>query len=149
MNVANWHTRNTGGKDDPLGIVQETEISSFWQTHILYWKAHKPESVLENETLSGILRYKWITQFQKIRPNLTKKKNLLFRGFCHSSRLQSENKRNQKIDKYQDLKKLRNMKVTVKLIAVGAFEIVSKKWRKRLKGLEMRGRSKRLQTMHS
>ena len=72
-------------------------------------------------------------------------------GFALTADHRVKLKENEKGDKYLDfvreLKKLRNMKVTVRLIVVGALGTIAKELVTRLEDFEIRGQVKTIQTL--
>ena len=113
---------------------------------------HNPASLLENETHKLLWDFEIQTDhlISTRRPDLIKinKKEITCRfvDFAvpagHRVKLKESEKNDKYLDLARELKKLRNMKVTIIPIVIGAFGTVTK----RLEDLEITGRVKTVQT---
>ena len=117
--------------------------------------ANHTESAQENDTHKLVWDFEIQTDhlISARRPDLEigkKKKKKKRKEQKRTYRITVKSKENKKNDKYVDLarelKKLWNMKVTVKLIVIRALGTVTKGWAQELEDLEIRGRVEVIQT---
>ena len=124
--------------------------------HANKWYMHKPAPVLENDThkLLWDLDIQTDHLISASRPDLiiiNKKKRICkIVDFAvpadHRIKLKECEKRDKYLDLAWELKKLRNMKVTIIPIVIGAFSTVTKGILKGLEDLEVSGRVENIQT---
>ena len=124
--------------------------------HTNKWYRHNPESILENE-MHKIL-WEFEIQMDHLilarRPDWgivhKKKRTCQIMDFTisayHRVKLKESEKRDKYLDLARELKKLWNMKVTVKPIIIGTLGTVTKGQVQGLKDSEMRGRVENIQT---
>ena len=124
--------------------------------HTNKWYMHNPESVLENETHKLLWDFEIQTdhQISARRQDLIiikkKKRTCRIVDFAvpvdPRVKLKECEKRDKYLDLARELKKLRNMKVTIIAIVIGALGTVTKGLVQGLKDLEIRGRVESIQT---
>ena len=124
--------------------------------HTNKWYMHNPAFVLENDTHKLL----WDFDIQTDHLILTRRPDLIIinkkKRICkivdfavpadHKIKLKESEKKDKYLDLARELNKIRNMKVTIIPIVIGAFGTVSKRLLKWLEDLEVKGRVETIQT---